>query len=141
MTTVVCNRAMMAADSMLVGDCKSAVKKVWKFRGNCIGIAGEYRRCVQFIDWYKGKTREEPRMKNVDALVLTKDGRILHYEGSLIPYEVEDNFSAIGSGSQAALAAMHMGADPRCAIVVASKVDAYTGGRIQTIRIRSNNNG
>jgi ATP-dependent protease HslVU (ClpYQ) peptidase subunit len=56
---------------------------------------------------------------------------------------VEDDFSAIGSGAQAAMAAMHMGADVKRAIEIASQVDVGSGGKIQyhTITKRKSRHG
>jgi len=131
MTTVVCTRDAMASDSQLSGDYRASAKKVWKVDGNIVGIAGQYAPCVQFVRWLKGELEEEPDMDNVDAMVVTKDGRILHYNGTIDPFEVDDEFSAIGSGAQAALAAMHLGAGLERAIEVASLVDVGTGGKVQ----------
>lgn len=136
MTTVVCNRDMMASDSQLTGTHKAAAKKMWKFKDGIVGIAGEYAACVQFVRWLQDpEETDEPEMENVDAMVLTKDGRIFHYNGSLLPFEVEDEFSAIGSGTQAAMAAMYMGACPERAIEIACAVDPGTGGRVQVHKI------
>lgn len=135
MTTVVCNRTEMASDSQLTGAHKASAKKVWKHKGACVGIAGEYVACVQFVKWLMGKSEDAPEMEDVDAMVLTRDGRILHYNGSIEPFEIDDEFGAIGSGSQAAIAAMYMGASPDKAIEVASLVDPGTGGKVQTHKI------
>lgn len=135
MTTIVCTRAEMASDSQLSGDYRASAKKLWKIGGNVVGVAGAYAPCMSFLRWLKGEQEEEPDMDSVDAMVLTKDGRILHYNGSVEPFEVEDEFSAIGSGAQAAMAAMHMGADVARAIEIASAVDVGTGGKVQLMKI------
>lgn len=44
-------------------------------------------------------------------------------------------FVALGSGSAAALAAMHMGADARRAVEIAMLVDPFTGGEIDVLRL------
>lgn len=143
MTTVVCNREEMASDSQLTGEYRASAKKLWKIKGAVIGIAGEYSACTRFVKWLQGELQDEPDMETVDAMVLTTDGRILHYNGSTEPFEVEDQFSAIGSGSQAAMAAMHMGASVERAIEVAALVDVGTGGPVQYHKItkRKRRNG
>ena len=94
----------------------------------------EYVEAVKFISWYKDRKKPEPNMEEVEAFVLTKAGKIWHYDSSLTPYEIQDEFSAIGSGTQAAMAAMHMGATPREAVEIAIKVDPRSGGTIHTRR-------
>ncbi len=136
MTTIVCNREVMAGDTLLVAATKAHGIKVFKCRGACVGVAGTFVHCMEFVDWYKkGAKGEPPEMEEVDALVLTKDGRILCFDHHHSFFEVTDDFAAIGSGGAAALAAMYMGASPEQAIKVAGKVDPNTGGK-PTIRRR-----
>ena len=131
MTTVVCTRTEMACDSQLTGDYRASAKKIWKVNGGIVGIAGSYAACVQFVKWLKGELEELPDMEEVDAMVVTKSGKILHYNQSSEPFEIEDDFSAIGSGGAAAMAAMHMGADVKRAIEIAILVDPGSGGKVQ----------
>lgn len=123
----------MAGDSQLTDEvCKSHCRKVWRHKGVCIGIAGTYNDCTEFISWYRGGMKGDlPEMKDVNALMLSPNG-IWMFDGSAKPYKITDRFMAIGSGAQAAMAAMYMGASPKEAVEIASKVDAYTGGPIQT---------
>jgi ATP-dependent protease HslVU (ClpYQ) peptidase subunit len=136
MTTIACNHALMAGDTLLTSDIKCNAQKVFKHKGNCVGIAGTYVDCVVFVNWWKkGAKGEPPKMDEVEALVLTNDGRILCFDGHASFFELNDKFAAIGSGSQAALGAMHMGAWPKEAVQVASKVDPQTGFKT-TVRNR-----
>lgn len=141
MTTIACNRDEMAGDTLLHADTVSHATKVFRHKGACVGVSGEYVSCIEFVRWWKsGAEGEPPDMQEVDALVLTKDGRILCYNHHHAFFKVDDKFTAIGSGAAAALGAMHMGATPKEAIKVASKVDSYTGGKV-TIRRRGKDNG
>jgi len=135
MTTVVCTRSDIASDSQLTGEFRASAKKIWKVKGGYVGVAGSYGACVRFVKYLKGDLEDEPDMEEVDAMMLTNDGRILHFNQSLEPFEVNDEFSAIGSGAMAALAAMHMGATVDRAIEVASLVDVGSGGPVQHYRI------
>ena len=137
MTTIACDLSVMAGDSQLTDEvCKSHCRKVWKHKGVCIGVAGTYHECTEFISWYRGGMKGDlPNMTDVHALMLTKDG-IWLFDGTAKPYKLTDRFMAIGSGAQAALAAMHMGAGPKEAVGIASMVDAYTGGQIQTRKLK-----
>lgn len=136
MTTIACNTTFMAGDTLLTSDVKCHAQKVFKCRGCCVGIAGTYVDCMIFVEWWKhGANVEPPEMENVEALVLTSSGRILCFDGHAKFFELDDPFTAIGSGAQAALAAMHMGADPQKAVKIAGKVDPGTGSKT-TIRHR-----
>lgn len=137
MTTIVCDTQCMAGDTLLLSDTVCNAPKVFKHKGNCIGIAGTYVDCMRFVKWWRaGAEGNVPKMTNVDALVLTRDGRILCFDQDESFFEINDPFAAIGSGAQAALGAMHMGATPQKAVRVASKVDPATGGRTTIRHIR-----
>lgn len=65
---------------------------------------------------------------------------LVSVQGSV--YEIGSNFSvtressgvySVGSGSDFALGAMAAGASPAEAVKIASKLDSYTGGRIQSV--------
>jgi len=126
----------MAGDTLLVSETKANAVKVFKHRGACVGVAGTYVMCMEFVKWWKsGAQGEPPDMEEVDAIVLTRDGRILCFNHHTSFFEISDAFTAIGSGGAAALGAMHAGASPERAIKIAGKVDMFTGGK-PTIRRR-----
>jgi ATP-dependent protease HslVU (ClpYQ) peptidase subunit len=136
MTTIACNHQLMAGDTLLTSDIKCHAQKVFKHKGNCVGIAGSYTECIIFVNWWKkGAKGEAPSMKEVEALILTSDGRILCFDQHESFFELTDGFAAIGSGAQAALGAMHAGAGPEDAVLIAGKVDPGTGDKT-TVRRR-----
>jgi len=136
MTTIVCNTQYMAGDTLLTSDIKCHAQKVFKHKGNCVGSAGSYTECIVFVNWWKkGAKSDPPDMKDVEALILTSDGRILCFDQHESFFELKDDFAAIGSGAQAALGAMHMGASPEQAVNIAGKVDPGTGNKT-TVRRR-----
>ena len=129
----------MAGDTQLTdeGGPLSHGRKVYKVNGACIGIAGTYADCIRFIRWYKSGMKEPlKKVGDVSALLLSDEGNIFYFDGEAQSYRVTDKFMAIGSGASAAMGAMHMGATPQQAVKVASKVDAYTGGKITTRSIK-----
>ena len=99
-------------------------------------------QCFEFGGWLK--QHDDNLFSLFDAFDLDKDISVLVlaptgvwvYEGSGHPYQVEDDFAAIGSGAQAALAAMQLGKAPRKAVEVASLVDPATGGPVRSISLR-----
>lgn len=136
MTTIACNHQMMAGDTLLTSDIKCNAQKVFKHKGNCVGIAGTYVDCMVFVAWWKkGAKGEVPKMEEVEALVLTNDGRILCFDQHAAFFELKGKHAAIGSGASAALGAMLMGADPEQAVKIAGQVDPGTGHKA-TVRRR-----
>ena len=130
MTTVVCSKKAMAADTKVVDDGLLSVgSKIIEVNGDLIGVAGDLRDLYRFEKWYKVQDHDL-EMEDSTILVLTKCGKIYTYDGGIrIP--VMEKFYAIGSGAHAAMAAMHMGADPKKAIEIAKKVDDGTGGKVE----------
>ena len=137
MTTIACNRSEMACDSYLTdGNMILHVKKMFKRKGNLVGIAGDYAAAMEFIEWWLKDPTDEytGEMDEVDVLVLTSHGKLLHFGATTKPFEIEDKFAAIGSGCAAAMGALHVGATPAQAVKAASKVDVNTGGKISIRR-------
>ena len=138
MTTVCCNHELMACDSYLTdGNTIQSVRKIFKRKGHVVGIAGDYAACMEFVKWWlKGKFEDECpcEMDEVEVLILTNKGKILHYSSCVEPFELVDGFAAIGSGATAAMGALHVGATPEQAVLAASKVDVNTGGKISIRR-------
>lgn len=129
MSTIVCSRKAMAADSMVTdGHTSIYALKIWRVEDGLLGVAGQYDQCILFKNWLQGRCSDAPDMEDVDALYC--DGKdIICWSGSIVPMFVQDKFTAIGSGATAALGALHMGASLKDAIRVAKKVDLFTGGR------------
>lgn len=137
MTTIVATRDMIAGDTLLSGDNTCNATKVFKHKGAVVGIAGTYACCMDFVRWWKagGNPESIPDMEEVDAVVLTVDGKILCFNHHNTFFEINDAFTALGSGAAAALGALHAGASPQKAIKIASRIDPATGSTI-TIRRR-----
>lgn len=129
----------MAFDSLCSdGGTRMNVTKARRIKGDLVGIAGSLSSGIAFWDWYKaGADKESGDIPDPDlvALLLDSRGRLWCYESSLHKIRIEEPFYAIGSGHQAALAAMHRGATPAEAVRIAAKYDVNTGGRVRTLRL------
>ena len=68
------------------------------------------------------------------GLLLDKNG-LYEYESALVPTRIEGDCWAIGSGAQAALGAMYMGATPEEAAEVACAIDPFCGGPVTVERL------
>lgn len=126
----------MACDSQASDDVTTAsVVKTWTVKGNIVGVAGDYATAHAFVQWLKKPVGDPPPLTDVSALWLKPDGLWL-FDASSKPYKLRDEFSAIGSGAQAALGAMHAGATPRQAVAIAKRIDPGTGGRVYVKKLR-----
>lgn len=144
MTTIAFDGKTLAADSQATdGSVRSTVRKLRKVHDRwLVGMAGTMCRAelgVQTIvdadpeagpEALKGVEIDECGLLIVDG----KTGDVWVYEGAS-PYEVLDDFVAIGNGAQAALAAMMLGKGACEAVSVASKIDPHTGGEVFFARV------
>ncbi len=143
MTTIAVRSGIMAADSRVTA-CNGSISrmtKLFRVRGDIVGVAGDMAAALVFCDWYKRPDRKDIpaalRDGNADfsAIVLTAGG-VIEYDRWCRQMEVIEKFHAIGSGTKAALGAMHMGATARQAIAVACKIDSYTGLPVRSLTRR-----
>ena len=99
--------------------------------------SGKINQTAKFEHWFRealdtpGKKHNEAEIKDMRAIVFKPDGTLLLYEGSLTPFELQDEIFGIGSGSHFGIGAMLHGADLKEAIRIASLCDVYTGLGIQ----------
>lgn len=129
MTTIVATPTVIVADSRCSHACTGfATQKVFRTpSGELIGIAGSLGDALKFVEWYSAgaNLKKKPEFlceEGFDALVV--DGsRIVIWDHELIPTPIFDPFYAIGSGSHAALGALHSGQDPVEAVKIACLVD------------------
>ena len=149
MTTIAFRAGLIASDSRGTwGDfiCPDKVKKmvVSEKHGCVYAIAGSYPHAVRFIRVLDSLDRlpwnEPSKMldfaelqgdeeQKFSIVVLQWDGRLFTFEAGIYA-EIITEFYSIGSGAQAALAAMTMGADAMKAIQIASTVDCGTDSNI-----------
>jgi hypothetical protein len=146
MTTIAYRDGILAADSRLTvdhggGSRKHTCRKLFRKRVGegkkahdvVIATAGESSPGMVFVDWY-GSGKPVPDLflhlgGDFLCLVLTPSG-LFEYDVYCRGDLIEEEFYAVGSGSVAALAAMHCGKSAIEAVRVAARIDAFTGGRI-----------
>ena len=150
MTTIVYDpfNGIVASDSQ-ESDCgrKIACKKLYKVNKHIIGTAGGSYAGLLFVEWfseYAGEPdwKERPDLINLDVeedfecLIVRPGGTCYTVNRLFVPYEREINdFIGLGSGSGVALGALNAGADARKAIRIACKIDEYSSGKVQTMKI------
>lgn len=153
MTTICYRDGVMAADTRVTVTCEAGgarafrCEKLYRVKVKqgrrevpaIVGLAGGSFDGLAFLDWLVGATPEPPQRliegeAEFSALVLNKHG-LFEYDKWCRPDRVLEKFYAIGSGSKAALGAMHMGASARRAVAVACRIDPYTAAPIVTMRL------
>lgn len=144
MTTIAYRRGVVAADSMASsGDTKSKTTKLFLLPKLIVGCCGHLGFGLIFVDWLRAGAREAKRPSwkgtiadvSFSAIVLSRNGCVV-WDEYLRPMPLEDEFTAIGSGADVALGAMHMGATAYQAVEAAIRFNAFTGGKVVSYGLR-----
>jgi len=156
MTTVAYRSGIIASDSRATyGNIISpeAAKKlivsqrhgvVYGFAGAFAKANGQIRRLesMERLPWLSGETFcledqiEKPDQSSTELLVVHHNGLVIGFEdGHWV--QIHGDFYALGSGTPAALTAMHMGASAIEAVKMASLVDNNTDDRVVHFDIRN----
>lgn len=130
----------MACDSLCIdGGMRIMCEKIYRMPdGTILGGAGNSAALEAFITARrKGEacTLTEEDRKNFVAVILHPDGVVMRWDDERAGWKVLDDFHAIGSGAEAAMAAMHLGASAVKAVEIAKLVNAHTGGPVVSMCI------
>jgi hypothetical protein len=142
MTTIAWDGKTMAADTMAVGSYKSYPGgKIKKIGGYLVGSSGPIDCIEIFLRAFSGVDTHNPpdvdlsRCEPQDDphfLVVSENG-VWQYWKTGVPVPVRNEaLIAIGSGRDFAMAAMFSGLDAQDAVGIAIKLDASTGGVVDT---------
>lgn len=120
------------------------ITKVHRVQGGRVGFAGCSFHAQQLLAWFKGGriAADYPKTKEgadgAQALFVDDVRRELLFfgDGNFIGLKIEQKFTAIGSGRDFAIAAMHLGKTAGEAIEVACKFDIYCGQGIDVLEPR-----
>lgn len=147
MTTIACDKHMMACDLQATGGYKFKLKtKIIVVEDNqftemfgckklILGAAGRLSDLADIWTWAYMPEGKMPRTRNLTYLMLTGDSRIMYSENFISWAQVDQKYSSIGSGSQFAMAALESGKDPLAACKVASKLDPMTGMGFKSFKL------
>lgn len=128
--TVICYKnGVVAADKKSSGWVDFTTSKLRRFNGDIYGLAGSTSRALEVLDWIM-EGGDFPVLKEDETVQILKvgPGGIWLYHNTKTPFQVEDDYVAIGSGAQYALGAMACGATAKEAVEVAIRYD-YSCGR------------
>lgn len=132
----------MAADRQGEFFCTKTLRtKIRRIGDTIVGGAGESRASEAVCKWLEAGADVDafPKIAESDkanVLVAGPDGLFL-YENSPHPLRLDNNFFAIGSGGDAAMAAMHLGCNAQRAVEVACEVATGCGGGIDVLDVLS----
>lgn len=127
MTVIVATRKAIYSDSRCTtGSTHFPTRKVYRFKGELIGVSGENRSIEKFMRWYRGGRRgmldfneAKDGGDSFSVIVLNRRG-IWVYDDCSEPDEVlTRDWHAIGTGGAVAIGALAMGADARRAVEIA----------------------
>lgn len=136
MTIITFRNGVLAADTQVSahGSRVDLLRKIKRVNQWLIGGAGDVGTIVPVELWIRdGAQFEKPidfgKIEDGAAILVDPDG-VAYHVGTASPYVLksEAQFMAIGSGSDAALAAMLLGATATRAVDIAKRIDLYCGG-------------
>lgn len=144
MTTIAYKNGILAADKQ--ADCNGWKHNVTKIRrlgdGRLLAGAGGFAFMLQMYAWIEqgadpAKFPQAQTSKDdwEPILVVETDGRVLRYERTPYPIQIESEFCALGSGRDFALMAMRLGKSAPEAVQLASEFDPHTGVDVDTLTI------
>lgn len=144
MTTITVDAAagVMCSDSHWTdGTVKGPCRKVWRIKGALVGFAGDVDAIALAKAWMQagaveGKLPMKERLRMRCEAVLLQ-GSAVRVWTPLDGFTPVPGRWAIGSGAQAARAALEAGASASKAVAIARNIDAQTSGRTRVYRMRS----
>lgn len=154
MTTIAFRDGVIAADSRATvhtesgGDRFFTTEKLFRRivgkgkqrREVIIATAGESAPSLVFVDWYGSGKPIPDQILHLDSdftcLVVEKDG-LYEVDKFCRPEKIIEKFYAVGSGTKAALAAMHCGKSALEAVRIAALIDPGTAAPFYSMRLKA----
>jgi len=144
MTTVVFRDGVVATDSRItLSDYVTPTEIQKLFRhpyDGVIAICGYPTAAMRLVEWLCEGGIDAGHQPDIG-----ETSRVIHFHQNcrrITVYEEKGSyvvdtptFMAWGSGMSVALGALHAGADAQEAVVIASRVDPHTGGKIQVMKV------
>jgi hypothetical protein len=124
----------IAADSMVSGDDSFyLVEKLRRGKASIYGACGDWDKILKFYQVLESGGELDSDL-DVTVLELRSDG-LWVYEGTIIPARIKNEFWAIGTGANYAIAAMHLGLSPADAVKLACKYDTSSNEPIDVLKL------
>jgi hypothetical protein len=142
MTTIAAKASTgeIAADSMVSGDDSFyLVEKLRKGQESIYGGCGDWDKLLKFYNSLESGADLDSDT-DVTVLELRSDG-IWIYESTIIPAKIKNDFWAIGTGANFAIAAMHLGLTPAEAVRLACLYDTSSHEPIDVMSLSGRKRG
>ena len=142
MTTVAAKASTgeIAADSMVSGDDSFyLVEKLRLGKTSLYGACGDWDKILKFYQVLEAGGDLDSDT-DVTVLELRHDG-IWIYESTIIPAKIKNDFWAIGTGANYAIAAMHLGLSPAEAVKIACMYDTSSHEPIDVLKLPRKSRG
>jgi hypothetical protein len=142
MTTIAARASTgeIAADSMVSGDDSFyLVEKLRKGQESIYGGCGDWDKLLKFYNSLESGADLDSDT-DVTVLELRSDG-IWIYESTIIPAKIKNDFWAIGTGANFAIAAMHLGLTPAEAVRLACLYDTSSHEPIDVMSLSGRKRG
>ena len=136
MTTIAARASTgeIAADSMVSGDDSFyLVQKLRLGKNSIYGACGDWDKCLKMLQVLESGG-ELDSDTDVTVLELRSDG-LWVYEGTIIPARIKNDFWAVGTGANYAIAAMHLGCSPKEAVEIACRYDSCSNEPIDVLKL------
>jgi hypothetical protein len=140
MTTVVATHSMLVSESRVSeGNRHFHGTKLFRVGDSILGLCGDWNAALMFLEWFQSskKRKDAPEFSeddSFDALEVSPEG-LFAWDHHCRRVEILSPHYSIGSGSLAALAALHLGTTPEQAVEAACAVDMYSSGPLQTLHL------
>jgi hypothetical protein len=139
MTTIVATRTLMVSDSRISeGNAHFHSPKLFRSGDSILGLCGDWEDALKFLEWFNEgadlNAAPDYDDNTFDALELNHEG-LYAWDKGLRRVPILNPYYAVGSGAQAALGALYMGATPAQAIEAASLIDLFTSGPLQQFHL------
>jgi hypothetical protein len=142
MTTIAAKASTgeIAADSMVSGDDSFyLVEKLRRGQESVYGGCGDWDKLLKFYNSLESGADLDSDT-DVTVLELRSDG-IWIYESTIIPAKIKNDFWAIGTGANFAIAAMHLGLTPAEAVKLACLYDTSSHEPIDVMTLSGRKRG
>ena len=142
MTTIAAKASTgeIAADSMVSGDDSFyLVEKLRSGQTSVYGGCGDWAKLLKFYNSLESGADLDSDTA-VTVLELRSDG-IWIYESTIIPAKIKNDFWAIGTGANFAIAAMHLGLTPAEAVKLACLYDTSSHEPIDVMTLSGRKRG
>ena len=142
MTTIAAKASTgeIAADSMVSGDDSFyLVEKLRRGQTSIYGGCGDWDKLLKFYNSLESGADLDSDT-DVTVLELRSDG-IWIYESTIIPAKIKNDFWAIGTGANFAIAAMHLGLTPAEAVKLACLYDTSSHEPIDVMSLSGRKRG